>query len=30
MSKLSTLKTYNFQITSNNKEKTSRIGVAIA
>ncbi|MDU3982782.1 MAG: YSIRK-type signal peptide-containing protein, partial [Staphylococcus epidermidis] len=30
MSKLSTLNTYNFQITSNNKEKTSRIGVAIA
>ncbi len=30
LSKLSTLKTYNFQITSNNKEKTSRIGVAIA
>ena len=29
LSKLSTLKTYNFQITSNNKEKTSRIGVAI-
>ncbi len=30
LSKLSTLNTYNFQITSNNKEKTSRIGVAIA
>ena len=30
LSKLSKLNTHNFQITSNNKEKTSRIGVAIA